>query len=125
MYAPKRAAPHPRIRSVGEIRTHRITFDVADELQKMSICFAQKRFISSLVEVPVTNRLVLRMPPLRVSEGEPVHKAGEVAILPRVEDKMPMIRHYREGEYSHIYTLASLFEDSFKKTIVFLGLKQR
>ena len=58
-------------------------------------------FETTLVMVPGTGGMVMGVPALGVSQGQPLHELGEVAIAAWPEQEVEMIGHQAIGQQPH------------------------
>ena len=65
------------------------------------------------------------VPTLRVGEGQPAGKAGEVALFARPNDQMPMVGHHAIREQTHAGPLDRFFEDRLESCVVYVVVKNR
>ena len=73
--ASPRTAPAPLLRSFHEAGPHRIALHIPTDRQQILASFDGKGFEPPLIDVPVSYRVTMLMPPLRMGQREPVHEA--------------------------------------------------
>ena len=86
-------APTPVFRPLHLIRSQSIAFHIPADGQKVVIVLNRKRFESPLIKMTRPSRFAIRMPPLRVSQCQPAHKARQLIIFLRPHHQVPVISH--------------------------------
>jgi hypothetical protein len=85
-----------------------------------------KRLEPPLVQVPIAEFRVCRVPALRMSQSQPLKESRKFAILPRPEDQVPVRRH--ETVTDEAYTgksLNRLIQDLLEGPIILVAMKDR
>ena len=90
--------PTPVFRSLHQIGSQSIAFDVPAQGEKMIIILHRKRLESPLIKVPGTRRFTMSVPSLRVSQRQPADKPRQLIIFLRPHDQMPVISHQAIGQ---------------------------
>ena len=60
-----RTAPPPLLRSFDQPRAHGIAFDVPTDREEILVRFDRKRFEAALIDMALSHRVAMLMPPLR------------------------------------------------------------
>ena len=90
--APPEASPPPGFGVGHETGAQRVSLDVAQHRQEMSILLNRNRLVATLVDVTGPFGMMGPMPPLRVRQRQPVHESRQF-VFHRPEHEMPVIRH--------------------------------
>lgn len=112
------ASESPCIGRFAQLGGVGIAFDVSANRQKMLVILHRKGFISALVEVPVANRIVVSVMPLRVSQREPLGEPGHLAVETWTYAKMPVIGHDAIAKKVNLVTCDRFAENTFKGFVI-------
>lgn len=93
-----KASETPVLCSRNQSRGQRVAFDIATDDEKVVIALNWKVFESALVQVTLSNGLVMGMVPRGMRHRHPVLQAPHLAIFPRRKDHVPMIGYPLVGE---------------------------
>lgn len=116
----KQTRPFPTICFPYKSRTKRISLDVPTKLEEMIVSFNGKRFVSSLVEMSVSDSFVVCVISLSVRMCQKTHKSREVFAFFGIENKMPMIWHNAKRKDPHGIPLFGFQKKIEKCFVVFL-----
>ena len=95
-----------------------IAFHIPADGQKVLVTLHGKRLESSLVQVAAAGTLPVRVPALRVSEGDPAGEGRELAILPRPKHHVPVIGHEAIREQPHSGPIDGFLQDLLEGLII-------
>lgn len=121
--SPPEASPSPGFGAGHEAGTHRVSLNVAQHGEEMSIVLNRNRPIATLVHVTGSFRVVTPMPALRVRQGQPVHESRQF-VIHRPQHKMPVIWHDAVGEQPNGKSLQRLDQRGFEQHVVGVGEEQ-
>jgi hypothetical protein len=88
----------PIFRTLNQIGTKRVAFDVPANRQEMGIIFDREALEGPLIHVPTTARSIVGVITKRVGRSEPSAEPPHRAIFLRAKDEMPMIVHQAKGK---------------------------
>lgn len=77
-----------------------------------------KRLKAALIDRPAACALMMRMPALGMRDRDPAEHLGEFAIMPRPEEKMPMIGHEAIGGDANLGLIVGLSKNVLKCGVV-------
>jgi len=122
---PPEAGPLPVFRLCHQLRPERIAFDVARDGEEVFIGLHRKRFEPALINRAGARGVVMRMPALRMRDGNPAEDFRKFPVLPGPEEQVPMIRHEAIGGNADLSLGVGLGENLFKGGVVSGCLKER
>jgi hypothetical protein len=73
-----------------------------------------ERLESTMVRVTGTGGVVMRVPALSVSQGQPPHEVGRVAIAAVPDHELEMIRHHSSRKQQHVVPDHNFSRDAFE-----------
>ncbi len=97
LFPPPETRPLPVTRTSHQLRSQGIALYIARDGQEMLIGLHRERFEAALIQEAGPGGVMMRMPPLRMRDGDPAQDLGEVAIMSRRKQKMPVIGHQTVG----------------------------
>ena len=118
-------APLPVIRPFHELRSQGISLDVPADREKVFVVLHREGLEAALVEMARPDGAVVRVPPLRVSQRQPSHEFGQIAVASRPQHQVPMIRHQAIRQNSYLHAVQSFFQHTLESRVVFQLLKNR
>lgn len=124
MFPNPQSAVGPLLGAVDQIRSQRISFDVAIDLVEMRIGFNRKRLEATLVDVALSGHVVIRLPTSDMRHRQPLHESPQVAVILRPQNKMPMIGHQAITSNPHRSLFQSVSDDAFKRQEILVVKKQ-
>src|ERR1051325_7597230 len=84
----------------------------------MLITLNRKRFVNPLINMPAPCTVPMLMPAPHVPHRQPLHESPQLAVLPRPEHQMPMIRHQTIPQQPHRNDLQCLLQGLLKRQII-------
>ena len=90
--------PTPVFRSLHQIGSQSIAFDIPAQGQKVIIIMHGKRLEASLIKISRAGRFAMSVPSLRLSQRQPADKPRQIIIFLRPHDQMPVISHQAIGQ---------------------------
>jgi hypothetical protein len=88
------AGPAPVLGALHLIGPQSVALHIAQDRVEVFVLLDGKSPVTSLVKMPGSGRVVMRVPALRVRVGEPAQETAELVVFLRPEHEVPMIRHY-------------------------------
>lgn len=80
----------------------------------MLIALHGKGFETPLIDWPAPRGLPMSVPTLCMGDRDPTHDFGELAIVPRPQEQMPVVGHQTVRGNPDARSLVSLVENLFK-----------
>lgn len=118
LQGPREAGPRPRLRSLNETGSERISLHVPAHIEKVQVCLYGDGFVASLVHRPGSDGLVKGVPALRVSSCKPSHKLRHLVAALWPKNEMPVIRHNAVGKQTHFRKSLCFNQNLFYSRIV-------
>ena len=101
MQASPCAAPYPILSSMHKPRPHRVSFYIAAHGVKMLVALHGERLETSLVDVPFSFTVVGLLPATSMGGSQLVHERGQLIILFRPQNKVPVVGHQTIAKNPH------------------------
>ena len=95
--APPQAAPLPKFALLNQPGPQGVSHHVPRHRGKMSIVLHRKALICALIKMPAPVAVTMPMPAANVRRRQPMHERGQLAVLPRPQQHMPVIGHQSIG----------------------------
>jgi hypothetical protein len=95
-----------------------IALHVTANPQEVVIALNWDRLKASLVQRTGAAGFVVRMPPLSVRHGQPVHESRQLSVFSGPEDHMPVIWHRAICQHSDGYPFQSFPQRLLKRGVV-------
>ncbi len=111
----------PVFRLRSHTRTERISLHVTTDDQEMSIVGDGKILEASLVQVPLSRSVIMRMVTLRVRRRDPPQHSPHLSDLGGPQDQVPMVGHQRERKQFHGVAIQP-FSQHAQERLIILGL---
>ena len=118
--AAMRTSPSPVFRRRDQSDPRGIALHMVHYGIEILVAFQRKRLEAALIEIPIADAEIGPLPALSVHVGHPLHEAGEVAVVLRPEDKVPMIGHPAVGTDPHGGSAKGLLHHVLKRLVVLL-----
>jgi hypothetical protein len=106
-------------------RPQGVALDVPAHDQQVVIILDRKALEAPLVDMTAPHRVVVNVPALRMGHGKPRHKAGEITVISRPQDQMPVRGHHAIGKDRHPQAHVGLLENLLKGPVISGVGKQR
>jgi hypothetical protein len=87
----------PSFRPGYQTRAERISLDIPADYQKVFVILNRKAFEAGLVQMTLSQSVVLGVIPFRVSRRHPAKQLTHPAVFGWTQDQVPMIGHQRVG----------------------------
>ena len=120
-----KTAPRPVFRPLHQIGAQSISLNVPADREKVLVILHGEGLEAALIKMARPDGVVMCVPPLRVSQRQPAHELGQIAVASRPQDQVPMIRHQTIRENPHVHPGQSFFQDALERRVVFRLLKDR
>jgi hypothetical protein len=117
---PEEAGPAPVDRLFHESGAQRIALDVACHGEKVNVLLNGKTLEAALIKMPITDLVIMLLPAPRVCHGQARHEGGELPVLRRAEQQMPVIGHDAVSKELDGNGRQGVGEDAFKGGKVFI-----
>jgi hypothetical protein len=101
-----------------QLRSQGIALDITRDGQEMRIGLHRKRFEAALIHRAGPGGVMMRMPALRMRDGNPAEDLGEFSILTRPEEEMPVIGHQAVGGDADLGLCVGFGENLLKGGVV-------
>ena len=111
---------------LDQTRSQGVAFDIAAYLEEMVVLLDWKGLEPALIQVTCTNIVIMGVPTLRVRQGQPMAKSGQLAIASRPKHQMSMVGQQAISQQSHPWNVLEGFaQNPLKGGVVTVFLKDR
>jgi len=122
MHAPQ-TAPWPLLGALYQIRAQSVALDVTANGEEMDVLLYGKGLEASLIQVPGSGGRAMSVPALHMRESYQAHEIGEVSVLLRPQNQVPVIRHQTPRKNTHGNTGLNISEDALESQVVRIFLE--
>ncbi len=115
---PRQARPGPILGTLHQVGSQRVSFDVTQDREEVLILLNRERLESSLPYVAA--RMIVLVVTPHVRGHEPLHPLAQLAILPRPNNQVEVVRHQTVGQEAHVHAGAADTQQAGEGCIVSL-----